>query len=148
MTSLFFFHTKLLLKRVYSKQKAFASKKEHDSAVVSAPASDAISPGFDPRARSFLGLNNLHQSQQQVCFLIQCILFQIRIITGGPICYEKNPLCSLKILLLRQNCSLLSCKTGSPAGNSQIPPTTANVKGKRDKITFELPPLKRASIHL
>ena len=68
------------------------------SSVVSALASGARGPRFDPRSRrgKFRSPNTLSLVSFVGMTLDKCIIFRIGTLTGCPLCRESHPLCRLK----------------------------------------------------
>ena len=72
--------------------------RKHGSSVISALASDARGPWFDPRSRrgKFRSSNTLSLVSFAGMTLDKCIVHRIGALTGCPLCRESHPLCRLK----------------------------------------------------
>ena len=73
--------------------------RQRGSRVVSAIASCARGPGFDPRRRRRKICWSEHASLRVICRndMIQCAVLRIGTLSGGPLCRDSHLLCRLKI---------------------------------------------------
>ena len=74
-------------------------KRKRGSRVVSALASCASGPGFDPRPAARKICWSELASLRVICRndMIQCAVLRIGTLTGCPLCRDRHPLCRLKI---------------------------------------------------